>query len=676
MTEIYIPLEQAAGLEGADYFTLAKRVKRNPDDYKTHEEPRPGGGKPLVSVALSSLSKTARKAYKAAQKVDGGEALQNAKTQGECPWYVDVDFSWFLENHKKEYYKMVEMKNHVLEFLQFDEAGRTEHSEEFGQKLGISGRTLYRYTKDVLEASAWAQKMEAKNGRSYDYYQVLCLCRKPRKVDNFPSLVPAVRIFIERSWFDEKFRANKSTRQMLFDKLKTHCTMNNLELPSYQTVSRYINQLLKSPNGESAAYLAEYGVVAWKNKYMMKGVRDLTQLEVMELVLGDEHRFDLWVSYVSANGVRIAVRPMVIAWIEARSRRLVGYSMCVNPNAQDVKSSFAKMSRDFGTPKSMHIDNGKDYTAEEMTGKKRSDREGYMTLDAEMQGFYHAMGVQEIVRSLPYQPWDKGVVERYFGSVCQRFSKQFDSYVGTLTGSKTSGKVKKNIQKLLEQGKLFTLEEFYDLFDNWVKEEDNHRTHRGLVDSGEKYTTPISLFENAEERYYKPSPPDSYIAMLLMKARTAAVRTTGIQCNKRLYMSDELTPYINQKVQIRYMPDDDSQIYVFSELGELIGEIPLAEKLNPRAYQDMDQLERHKAKQNRQLRSVRDTLEGYRREAATPHLVGGVDLTVGRKPENNAVYMPQDKQYRQVESRKKKTQPNQFIDDIAEDSIEKIRQAQ
>lgn len=54
-------------------------------------------------------------------------------------------------------YTCVELGNVVRKFLQYDEGDRTKYAEEFAQKyLGKGQRTLYRYTKAYLEASAWA----------------------------------------------------------------------------------------------------------------------------------------------------------------------------------------------------------------------------------------------------------------------------------------------------------------------------------------------------------------------------------------------------------------------------------------------------------------------------------------------------------------------------------------
>ena len=74
-----------------------------------------------------------------------------------------------------------------------------------------------------------------------------------------------------------------------------------------------------------------------------------------------------------------------------------------------------------------------------MTGRDRNDRSG-MDFDDTTKGFYKSIGIKDDHRALPYEPWSKGQIERFFRTVCNRFTKWFKSYTGTLTGSKTSDK--------------------------------------------------------------------------------------------------------------------------------------------------------------------------------------------------------------------------------------------
>lgn len=678
MPETYISLEDAASFESVSYRGMQSRLLRNPKSFKTREEPRENGGKPRVLVAVSSLSSKARRVYRAGRKsneLQGDDILTEKLEATHPPWYVTTDHHWYMENYAQQYAKAQMLADILREFNDYCGDDRTGFSEQFAAEHGMTQRTLYRMSEKYLEASSWALQYERLTGASYDFLKVMALSRKPKESGTFPSIDGEVKALIENIWFDEKFRRNLGTIQMLYDKLSEECAKSDVPFPSYQTVARYIGYLMDKLNGESAEFLAERGLREWKNKFMLKGERDVTQLNVMEIVMGDEHTFDLFVSYTPPNGKRIAIRPTIIAWMDVRSRKFVGYAICHKANAQDIKNTVAKMAREHGLPRNILIDNGKDYTGGEMTGHHRSER---LILDTELKGFYRAIGIQKVYRSLPYQAWDKAYIERVFGTVCNKFSKWFASYVGTLTGSKTAGKVKKDINGMLERGELLTMEEFFAKWEEFVSTVYDVRVHRGLKDSGEKHTTPASLFENAE-RYTKPAPPDSYIAMLLMKSKQAYVRPTGIQHNKCTYMCEDLAAYIRSHVQIRFMPDDDSRIFAFTRDGEMIGEVPLAEKLNPRFYEDEEQVIAHKSKQNRQLGGVRDYLADRRalfeeraeNAGKAPRLVGGVDLTIGKKPENNTVSLPQDRQYAQ-KLRKDKTIKTDFYDKRGQEVLEKL----
>ena len=71
MPEGFITLEEAAAFEGISYKGMTSRVARNPQQYETRQQAREGGGKDQVLIAVASLTAKGRKAWRAAQKVDG-----------------------------------------------------------------------------------------------------------------------------------------------------------------------------------------------------------------------------------------------------------------------------------------------------------------------------------------------------------------------------------------------------------------------------------------------------------------------------------------------------------------------------------------------------------------------------------------------------------------------------
>ena len=682
MSDIFITLEEAAAFEGIRYNTLVQRLKRNPQQYKTQAQAREGGGKDQILISVSSLSAKARKAYRAAQKVDGRDVIIDQRAKA-TPWYVEADLNHYIEGNKKRFYEAVELAARVQDFIDYTGPDRTGYAERHALGLGISPQTLYRYMQNVLEANAWALKLEKEDGQSREYFRALALCRKPKESGTFPSLTPEQKALIENIWFDKRFAANLGTMEMLFERFEEEAERRGWEeYPSLKTVSRYIKYIMDSRGAESARYLAANGTREWRNKMMLKGKRDATTLEVMELLVGDEHTFDLWVQYTAPNGKVKAVRPVLVAWMDMRSRDILGDVICVKANGDTLKESLVKVIYTAGVPKRLLIDNGKDYTKEELTGQSRKKRNIEFDFDAETVGFYQSIGIQGVDRALPYQAWVKAV-ERFFGTVCQRFSKWFESYTGTLTGSKTYAKRKKDIDGMLERGELMTMEEFYEAWKKWKNEKYRTRKHRGLSDAGEKWVTPGEMFEHGP-RYMKAAPPREYAAMLLMKADTARVYNQGIHKFGTLYTDYELAFWKDKTVRIKWDIDDVSKLYVYAPDGHKICEAVSAEVLGFGEKCSQVALEKLMRDQKRQYRDSVEALEDFttpyeeRLEQGRPSdAVGKLDLMIGHAPRERVIALPQDKEFRAetADRRKKKRSSagDEFLGAKADSALSRIR---
>ena len=682
MSDIFITLKEAAVFEGITYQGMTSRVARNPQQYKTQTQAREGGGKDRVLISVSSLSAKARKAYRAAQKVDGRDVIIDQRAKA-TPWYVEADLNQYIEGNKKRFYEAVELAARVQDFIDYAGPDRTGYAERHALGLGVSPQTLYRYMQNVLEANAWALKLEKEDGQSREYFRALALCRKPKESGTFPSLAPEQKALIENIWFDKRFAANLGTMEMLYERFEEEAERRGWEeYPSLKTVSRYIKYIMDSRGAESARYLAANGTREWRNKMMLKGKRDATTLEVMELLVGDEHTFDLWVQYTAPNGKVKAVRPVLVAWMDMRSRDILGDVICVKANGDTLKESLVKVIYTAGVPKRLLIDNGKDYTKEELTGQSRKKRNIEFDFDAETVGFYQSIGIQGVDRALPYQAWVKAV-ERFFGTVCQRFSKWFDSYTGTLTGSKTYAKRKKDIDGMLERGELMTMEEFYEAWEKWKNEKYRTRKHRGLSDAGEKWVTPGEMFEHGP-RYMKAAPPREYAAMLLMKADTARVYNQGIHKFGTLYTDYELAFWKDKTVRIKWDIDDVSKLYVYAPDGHKICEAVSAEVLGFGEKCSQAALEKLMRDQKRQYRDSVEALEDFttpyeeRLEQGRPSdAVGKLDLMIGHAPRERVIALPQDKEFRAetADRRKKKRSSagDEFLGAKADSALSRIR---
>ena len=694
MAEVYVTLSEAAELEGIPYQTMVRRTQRKKDTFVTKTEKSESGGRDMVLVAVSSLSKQARNAWKEREKLKSfTEELpgkDEAEQKQEVPWYVNMDVDWYIENYKERYYQAVELGNVVRKFLQYDEGDRTKYAEEFAQKyLGKGQRTLYRYTKAYLEASAWADKLQKEDGAGYEFLKVLCLCRKPKETGCFPSIKPEVKQVIKNIWFNEDFARNQGTREMLYEKLTAIANINKWEkIPSYQTVTRYISYLMEDEGMKNAWFLASRGEREYKNKVMVKGERNTKDLQVMQVVMGDEHTFDCWVAYTHPNGKVTAIKPHLVAWVDIKSRRIIGDVMCKDANSDILKQSLLKLLyKDAGSvPQYIYIDNGKDYTAKNMTGYARNDRQR-MEFDDATKGFYKSIGIEDYHRALPYYAWTKGQIERFFGTVCNKFTKWFLSYTGTLTGSKTFAKVEKDINGMLERGELLSMEEFYERWSKWLHEVYEVNESGALKKQGEEYKTPLGCFENAE-KYFKACPPKSYATMLMMKSDRCFVRNVGIKLNGFTYRSDDLCDYINGYVDVKYDPHDMATVYVFKD-GKQICEAQSQELLDFASENGVEQkaLKEHIGRQKRQLKRDKEKL----REANVPfteineqyvgfnETTGGIDLMIGGKKQEKAtriISIPTDRTYQQgfrAERREEPEADSEYMSSQAETALRKLR---
>lgn len=704
MQAAHVTLEEAAELEGISYQTMKKRIQRNAGQYDIQMKKSDKGGWDIVLVSTMSLSKMAQAAFERREAVkriadtaDQGVEVVEEKPAPKRPWYVDADYEWYQHQYSKNYYKGMELGNVVREYISNvpkHHKDLTVWTEEYAkERTGKSGRTFRRMVDDYITASAWADQIQKEDGCSYDYIKVLALCRKPKEVGLFPSIQPVMKQCIKNIWFNKEFAQNRRTREDLYETLQEVAEAKGWDkLPSYQTVARYITYLMEREGMASAHQYQKNGAVAWKNRQMVKRARDTKSLQVLEMVQGDEHTFDVWVMYKTPSGKEIPIRPKLVCWIDTRSRMIFGDVICRDANAQILKESLIKMFyEDLNgyVPKYLYIDNGKDYTSKNLIGVDRKDRhdpgakEKYFDLecDRKTRGFYRDMGISDVHISMPYEPWTKGQIERSFGTVIENFSKQFASYTGTLTGSRTDAKVNKDIKAMAERGELLTMEEFYEEWKKY-KEKYINRQHSSLRRMQETYKTPKELFENGE-RYIKPAPPRSVAVMALMKSEEAYVYNTGIRRNGYDYMAYDLCPYIGRKVQIKVDPWDVTGVYVMDDTGALICRAEAQELLKFGRVSD-PVLQEHRRMQNRQLRDVREQVAEATRpfdlEEATENygkgIVGGVKLTIGNEPvrTQKVVQMPVDKQtVRNAKKLRQTKEASEYMKSQAQKAVERLR---
>ncbi len=693
MKEVWLTLEEAAELEGCTYNAIQLRAKTD-NIYKTKTESgSENGGRDRVYIGLSSLSKKARNLYREKQKIDISRLNENSLSDENVPWYVFVDWGWYKDNNKKYYNEGIELSKHVKDCVEYNGKGKTEYVNQYAEELGIKPRAFRRYMKNYTEAGVWAMEMSKNDGKNYEYMKILALCRKPREKTGRTSLTKEMEAVIENIWFNPEFAQNLCKYAKLYrlfcDEMRERGEAEE-DLPSYDSVVRYIKDFRETT--DNARVMVAKGMREFRRTSMVKRRRDLKTLKVMELVVADTHTFDCFVTITASNGKKRAFKPCLVGFMDMRSRALVGWGICEIPTSQVIKEVMIHMVSEKknkanpfgGVPRVLLIDNGKDYTAESLTGRKRTVR---VETDIETDGFYSEIGIERDMRSLPYQAWTKGEIERFFGSVCEDFSKGINSYTGTLTGSMTGAKVKKDIKRMLERDELLDINEFADRFEYWVLNVYSKRIHTGLKKQEEKYFTPIEVYKN-EERYYKPAPPIEYLERMAMVKEHKKVWNTGIKLFGCDYMCEELFPYINSKkgVTVRYNPKDIREINVYDiKTDKLICKAQNASLLNPLAPVGDKDLENHIKSQNRQIREAKriienasaayeermdaETIERKERVLILPEIKEAKEQKVVAMPKNGR-YLADKKEFENIEEAR---EADEWMKKQAQNALNEIR---
>jgi putative transposase len=406
----------------------------------------------------------------------------------------------------------------VLEALESTEAEKekTRRMEALAKKHKISFGTLRRwvsaYLKDGLIGLVHDKYLEPGEG----------LAMKDRRTVN-----EEMRNFILAMYL----RDMKPKGSHVLKELKKAAEIKGWKLPSKATIYRVIEEVSKSE-----VVMARKGKQAWKAEIRPKTKRNYNNLMVMQEIVGDGHPFDLFVEYEGR-----AIRPDLSAWVDLRSRKLVGWCITPQANSESIGLALKHAIETHGLPGTIYTDNGKDY------------------LSTYIEAVCHDLDIG-IRNCIPKSPQSK-LIERLFREVHDKFTRYQPGYCGNKPENRPEGF---NQNKLLKAGKLITLEELARRFGAWM-EEYNNTVHGALKD------TPANVFNNVE--HFRPGTVDPRVLdVLFMKRENVLVHDGYI----RLYGRDfwtfgtDLDWLIGKYVEVWYDYNNMGQVLVKYN-GRIVG---------------------------------------------------------------------------------------------------------
>ena len=568
MKNVYVTLEEAAGLEGITYYALQMKRNRNPEAFKIKTERPKSGGKERVLVSITSLSSKAQKAYYQGRKIEESKVIAMPPRKGIN--LAELEAFTGTARYRELIADAEKAAAAASEFIKYDavwgDNQKKELAERIAEQYGMSTRTLYR------------------NVGKYRNGGTAALIRLPNKflkkqfIDR-PSIRPEVEELI-RAEYLQLYGPRPSHIKI---KVEMFCQMKDLPAPGKDSIYRYIRDMDKYE--PDLVCLAREGEEAYNKKYGFKVHREDPKLanQVWE---GDHHLCDFFVSY---NGK--PARPWLTIWFDVCTRTVRGYTLAIQANGRTITlalrhgilkkrlpeykisearpaltATLARLgmlpenveklagteSPLFGMPSELYIDNGKDYKAALAKGRKHKDWE----YTAELRS-YCELTKTEKRYCTQYTPWAKGHCERWFGTFADTVSRYMPGYCGKDNKKRPAGL---DEYALAKRGELLTLEEAYLILEFAV-----YRYHNIKHDS--LGMTPFEkVARTALARTEIPDERD--LDICLMNVDKAHVSKSGIskfgtKSNPRYYTHPDLDKYIGQNIVIRYDPNRIDEILCF-----------------------------------------------------------------------------------------------------------------
>jgi hypothetical protein len=290
--------------------------------------------------------------------------------------------------------------------------------------------------------------------------------------------------------------------------------------------------------------------------------RDYTLYKPMEIIVGDYMTQDFMLRFQGK-----VCRGKVVAFMDMRTRAIVGWSLQLTANSTGVAIALQKCFDRFGLPEYIYFDNGKEFKNHFLCGNVWKSR--VSKIDAE--DIWRNIGVVveagiKLILAYPYNAKAKPI-ERFWRTMHEIFERWLPTYVGsnTLLSTDESKVYRQNVKKMKQEDfdripEFKAVETMLDHFFAYYNHE-HHHTGQGMDGK-----TPMQVW--AEHEVPKREVPEELKPYLFTHRYTRTVRKDGISFDGGLYYAPEVIRYLGQQVQIRVPLDREDLLYVFSPEGE------------------------------------------------------------------------------------------------------------
>jgi hypothetical protein len=374
----------------------------------------------------------------------------------------------------------------------------------------------------------------------------------------------------------EYFKLSKPALKPIYRRAQLRATERGWALPSYATVKRTI----KAEHRWLHVAMRE-GSDAAERMYPTQE-RDYSALKVHEIWCADGRKADVFARWEDGT----IGRPIVLGWIDLRSRVCVGYAIDKVEGADVIRRAFRlAMERTLAVPDAALIDNGRGFASKQITGGI-PNRFRFKVDEDETPGVLPLLGVK-VTWALPFRGRSKPI-ESFWRQLAEMDRRFPGAYCGNNPDTRPED---------CDPGKAVPIAEYRLVLEETLRL--YHATpHRGDAMLGR---SPHQVYEELLQQTIVRQPTKSQLRICLQAAETVklnpADRSFRVLDNR--YWTKELASIpVGTKVVVRYDPEDAKVPVCVYRGEEFICEAPLIERTG---FRDRAAAKEH-ARANRKFR--------------------------------------------------------------------------
>ncbi len=362
---------------------------------------------------------------------------------------------------------------------------------------------------------------------------------------------------------------------------------DELKIGSYRSAARYLSDLKQSKADQ--LHFKRFGLHSYRLKRQRSINLNYSNLLPNDLWSGDNKRLDILVIDWDWKSVFV---PWLSGFYDLATRRYI-YELTKSANSKSISNALCKAFKQWGIPKEINSDNGKDYIANRINNLlqslniKQRHSINYNAKAKPVESFHNI--IDNKTKVLPgyignrydVMPEETKILSKEFLKV-KNLHNLYDKNIHdeeiriTLNGN-LEGKLRKSKKRFLH------ISEFIQKFEEILSEYEStvqgglkkDKLGRQVYDRlckdelinefGEKLNTPSGRYDYKCRQGFIPTlVQDEIISLFAMNQTLRTVQLKGIAFRDQYYFSPKLKEYIGKKVLIKYLDTDSAYVYIFS----------------------------------------------------------------------------------------------------------------